>query len=425
MPARVLREGILGARTGLGRRPRPGALGFRGERDVDRRPGDFEGLSTSESERCAGSSLSMRSKRGRAEEFNGDGADIMLKTTMIGLCAGLVALLGAPHAALAQDAIAAPAQKRIGSTAKDSMIPSLAVINSRGASLQGATLTMTGVSSNSIVFADRPFRAAGHVLTKHFLKEWDEGSDSFAKDPPNATISVLSGEGDSVEDAVVVLKSPKLEGDKLTFEVSVLEGDLSKAYWTGLALHRLVRSARLRRPGLRRRRRLPRRQHGMALGTLTLLGLPRERLPSASAPPRSERRRLAPTTTPMATAIPIMRRRRPPAATTPIRPATESGRDTRTTKRRNEDENVDLYRRPRRCADARRRRPRRALGACRDVQGGRQAVLRRREARRWQAHGLHQCALQRTFGGLPGRDYPNRGPSKGLQVGYQVVVRRR
>jgi hypothetical protein len=82
---------------------------------------------------------------------------------------------------------------------------------------------------NSIVFADRPFRAAGHVLTKHFLKEWDEGSDSFAKDPPNATISVLSAEGDTVEDAVVVLKSPKLEGDKLTFEVTVLEGGLSKA----------------------------------------------------------------------------------------------------------------------------------------------------------------------------------------------------
>jgi hypothetical protein len=79
------------------------------------------------------------------------------------------------------------------------------------------------------VFADRPYRAAGHVLTKHFLREWDEGSDSFAKNPSNATISVLSAEGDTVEDAVVVLKSPKLEGDKLTFEVSVLEGGLSKA----------------------------------------------------------------------------------------------------------------------------------------------------------------------------------------------------
>src|SRR5271165_5895896 len=153
----------------------------------------------------------------------------MLNNTMVGLCAGLVALVAAPYAALAQDAIAAPAQKTIGASAKNEMIPSLAVINSHGASLQGTTLTMTGVSSNSIVFADRPFRAAGHVLTKHFLKEWDEGSDSFAKDPPNATLSVLSGEGDSVEDVVVVLKSPKLEGDKLTFEVSVLEGGLSKA----------------------------------------------------------------------------------------------------------------------------------------------------------------------------------------------------
>src|SRR5271169_5225266 len=152
-----------------------------------------------------------------------------MRDIVVGLCAWLVALIAAPHAAFAQDAIAAPAQKTIGSPAKDAMIPSLAVINSRGASLQGNTLTMTGVSINSIVFADRPYRAAGHVLTKHFLKEWDEGSDSFAKDPPNATISVLGAEGDSVEDAVVVLKAPKLEGDNLTFEVSVLEGSLSKA----------------------------------------------------------------------------------------------------------------------------------------------------------------------------------------------------
>jgi hypothetical protein len=154
---------------------------------------------------------------------------IMLSKATLGLCAGLVALVGAPLGALAQDAIAAPAQKTIGQPAKSDMIPSLAVINSRGATLQGATLTMTGVGLNSIVFADRPFRAAGHVLTKHFLKEWDEGSDSFAKDPPNATISVLSEDGDTVEDAVVILKSPKLEGDNLTFQVSVLEGGLSKA----------------------------------------------------------------------------------------------------------------------------------------------------------------------------------------------------
>ena len=138
------------------------------------------------------------------------------------------ALFAAPAMALAQDAISAPAQKTIGAP-QNEIIPSLAVINSHGATLQDNALTMTGVSSNSIVFADRPVRAAGHVLTKDFLKEWDEGADSFAHDPPNATISVLGADGASVEDAVVVLKAPKLEGDKLTFEVSVLEGGLSKA----------------------------------------------------------------------------------------------------------------------------------------------------------------------------------------------------
>jgi hypothetical protein len=141
----------------------------------------------------------------------------------------VAALFAPPGMALAQDAISAPAQKTIGVAANSAMIPSLAVINSRGASLQGNTLTMTDVSSNSIVFADRPLRAAGHVLTEDFLKEWDAGSDSFAHDPPNATISVLGADGASVEDAVVVLKAPKLEGDKLIFEVSVLEGGLSKA----------------------------------------------------------------------------------------------------------------------------------------------------------------------------------------------------
>ncbi len=153
----------------------------------------------------------------------------MFDKPMIGLCAGFLVLVAAPGMALAQDAISAPAQKTIGATAKDTMIPSLAVINSRGATLQGAILTMTDVSPNSIVFADRPVRAAGHVLTRDFLKDWDEGSDSFAKDPPNATISVLGADGASVNDAVVVLKSPKLDGDKLTFDVSVLEGDLSNA----------------------------------------------------------------------------------------------------------------------------------------------------------------------------------------------------
>jgi hypothetical protein len=113
------------------------------------------------------------------------------------------------------------------STVKADMVPSLIVMNARGANLQGQTLTLNGVSPNSIVFADRPVRAAGHLLRAHLMEEWSAGS--FAKDPPNATVSVLSRDGDSVRDAVVVLKEPHLDGDRLTFDVRVLEGELGGA----------------------------------------------------------------------------------------------------------------------------------------------------------------------------------------------------
>jgi len=131
--------------------------------------------------------------------------------------------------ALAQDSAGRPnipLQKTIGVVTAIGPVPSLFVVNSAGAVLDNGRLTMTGVSANSIVFADRPVRAAGHVTTAQFIMQWDEGADNFIKDPPNATISVLGGDGSKVSDAVVTLRKPKLEGGNLTFEVSVLEGSL-------------------------------------------------------------------------------------------------------------------------------------------------------------------------------------------------------
>lgn len=119
-----------------------------------------------------------------------------------------------------------PLQKTIGTVTPTGPVPSLAVINSAGAKLDGGKLVLTGVSANSIVFADRPVRAAGHVTTEQFIMQWDEGKDNFAIDPPNATVSMLGGDGSDVSDAVVTLKSPKLESGTLTFDVTVLEGSL-------------------------------------------------------------------------------------------------------------------------------------------------------------------------------------------------------
>lgn len=140
----------------------------------------------------------------------------------------VLVVLATSFSAFAQDAIKAPAQKQIGA-AKTEVVPSLIVMNAQGASLDGGTLTLSGVAPNSIVFADRPVRSAGHALTAHLVEEWEpgEGEDGFSKDPPNATVSVFAKDGSKVSDAVVVLKSPKLDGDKLTFAVTVLEGNLS------------------------------------------------------------------------------------------------------------------------------------------------------------------------------------------------------
>ena len=150
------------------------------------------------------------------------------------LLAAAALLLAAP-AAMAQTP-----PKVIGTPQQPQIVPSMIVINAQSARIEGAKtegakgasqkLVLDGVAPNAIVFADRPIRAAGHAMTAQLLEEWSDASaDSFAKDPPNATISVMRKEKGKVSDAVVVLKSPKLEGERLSFDISLLEGDLAQA----------------------------------------------------------------------------------------------------------------------------------------------------------------------------------------------------
>ncbi len=149
----------------------------------------------------------------------------------VGVSLAMIGLFFAPLPAVAQSADTAAPVKTIGqpSTHKNEIIQSLFVLNSAGATLNGDQLVLTGIAPTSIVFADRPVRLAGHEPTAKVIEDWASGNDSFSKDPPNATVSVFSKDGSAVKDAVVVLNSPKLEGDTLTFTVKVLEGDLAGA----------------------------------------------------------------------------------------------------------------------------------------------------------------------------------------------------
>jgi hypothetical protein len=157
----------------------------------------------------------------------------MLTYRTTSLAIVLAGLLFAPQLSLAQSSTVAPKpsiplEKTIGQ-AKPEVVPSLLVFNAKGADLQNDKLVLNGVSLNTIVFADRPVRAAGHDLTKHVVEDWAKGANNFGKDPPNATVSAFTKDGSGVKDAVVVLKSPKFDGDRLTFDVEVLEGNLKGA----------------------------------------------------------------------------------------------------------------------------------------------------------------------------------------------------
>ena len=53
---------------------------------------------------------------------------------------------------------------------------------------------------------------------------WSEGKDNLAEDPPNATLSIF-GE-DEIVNLVLELKNPKMEGDKFTYDIILLDGEI-------------------------------------------------------------------------------------------------------------------------------------------------------------------------------------------------------
>lgn len=98
----------------------------------------------------------------------------------------------------------------------------LFVHSAESATLADGVLRLGDVSPATVYFSDRPDRVAGHLTTEEFVGNWGEGEDSFASDPPNATLSIL--EGDTPQEIVVVLTEPRLEDGDLLYNVQILEG---------------------------------------------------------------------------------------------------------------------------------------------------------------------------------------------------------
>jgi hypothetical protein len=87
----------------------------------------------------------------------------------------------------------------------------------------GETLTLSGLAPSTIYFSDRPYRETGQVDTQSFLNLWDAGG-TFADDPPNAAITVLSSP--DAQPTVVELTTASLDGSDLKYGVKVISGDL-------------------------------------------------------------------------------------------------------------------------------------------------------------------------------------------------------
>jgi hypothetical protein len=88
------------------------------------------------------------------------------------------------------------------------------------------TLTLNGIGHSTLFFADRPQRVVGHLTSKKFVNEWDDGENSFAEDPPNAVISFLENGDAAPEEVTVILRDPQLAENNLTYNIEVLDGKL-------------------------------------------------------------------------------------------------------------------------------------------------------------------------------------------------------
>jgi hypothetical protein len=144
-------------------------------------------------------------------------------------------------------------------------IEALFVQSAEGMAYENGRLTLNGVAPTTLLFSDRPQRVTGHVPTEEFLDSWGEGDDSFAADPPNAVLSTFSEV--EVNDVVVVLQDPALDGDRFSYQVEILDGEMpSSGGASSLFIDVIGRPltplsiAGVRRRGRRRGRRRARRR---------------------------------------------------------------------------------------------------------------------------------------------------------------------
>ncbi len=93
------------------------------------------------------------------------------------------------------------------------------------------TLRLMNLGRQTLYFADRPVRLAGHIPTSDYLKEWmaAAGPNNFAEDPPNATLSVYEVGKSENTLAVVEISDPVVDGNDLVYHYRLIEGPMPRS----------------------------------------------------------------------------------------------------------------------------------------------------------------------------------------------------
>lgn len=86
-------------------------------------------------------------------------------------------------------------------------------------------LRLVGVKPHTLLFTDRPNRTVGSWTNADFITRWQQGSDSFAKDPPNAVLLSHDPVDGKEYSIVVELKDPAFNAiaGTMTYTATVLK----------------------------------------------------------------------------------------------------------------------------------------------------------------------------------------------------------
>ncbi len=152
----------------------------------------------------------------------------LLAVSVLSLLMGSVAMANLSQApASTAPAAASSAQKQKASSILFTQLAESATITPAAGKNQ-YTLTLSNVSGSTTWFADRPDRASGVVTTEDFVQHWGQGgTNSFAKDAPNANIVIFKTGADGVKQSsehIVELRNPvyTAKTHELSYQITLL-----------------------------------------------------------------------------------------------------------------------------------------------------------------------------------------------------------